>query len=702
MPNPPAIADAIAALHHGHYAEASGLFATLLKNDPSNAAVLHHLGWIAGILGDHTLAKTLLTHAVRIHPKNADAHRHLAAFLLALNEPKDALLHAVSAAQNQDTSPVVAELTAKALHALGDHANAQRLLAESHAAEPPEANALIKRIAQAQAHEILPALVPLQQAHPTSFHLTANVAVAHQATGNRAAAAPLFRQALWLLPTSDEVLFRLGSLVAEEGRHSEGASMLRNALSLNPKHNRARVRLGTIQVDLLDSAAAERTFREALLTDPDNSATLRYLASALSNLGRNDEAIAELRKALAISPEDRVTFTQYLSLLNYVPMPSREARFQEIRRFNALFPHVETPPRRVRAPKDRIRIGYVSGDFRNHSAAFFIEPQLEHTDRQRFHLSCYHTRSDKDAFTERMLAYADSARTVTHLSDQQVADQVRADGIDILIDCSTHTAGNRLGVFALKPAHRQITMIGQMQTTGLDTIDYRISDHLLSPPDADPFSSERIIRLERGPMTFRPPIPDAPLKKCPSLRGLPFTFGSANDLLKAGDAVLDVWARILTELPESRFVYFAQPGSTFKRRMEERGILPHRLTEHPRSALPVYFDLLGDIDLALDTFPYNGLTVTLLSCWMGLPCVTIEGDVPPARAGAAVLRRIGAAEFITHSTESYITKALELATNPEPLHEHRHSLREKVRSAWCCNRLFMAEFETFLRAEASI
>jgi predicted O-linked N-acetylglucosamine transferase (SPINDLY family) len=134
--------------------------------------------------------------------------------------------------------------------------------------------------------------------------------------------------------------------------------------------------------------------------------------------------------------------------------------------------------------------------------------------------------------------------------------------------------------------------------------------------------------------------------------------------------------------------------------MEQRGIPPQRLTEHPRSALPVYFDLLGDIDLALDTFPYNGLTVTLLSCWMGLPCVTIEGDVPPSRAGAAVLRRIGASEFITQSTDAYITKALELAMNPQPLHEHRHTLREKVRASWCRNELFMQEFEAFLSTKA--
>jgi predicted O-linked N-acetylglucosamine transferase (SPINDLY family) len=698
MQNSPDIADAIAALHHGRYGEASGLFASILKRDPRNAAVLHHLGWIAGILGDHTLAKTLLTHAVRIDPQNADAHRQLAAFLLILNEPNQAFAHALSAAKNKDASPVVAELTAKALHALGDHANAQRLLAECHAAEPEEADALIKRIPQNQAHEVLPSLIPLQESHPASFHLAANVAVAQQATGNRAAAAPLFRHALWLLPTSDEVLFRLGSLIAEEGRHSEGAAMLKNALSINPKHSRARVRLGTVQVDLLDSAAAEKTFREALLSDPKNAATRRYLASALTNLGRNDEAISELHEALKIDPQDQVTFTQYISLLNYVPMPSPEARYREIRRFNAMFPPPPSTARRVRAPRDRIRIGYVSGDFRNHSAAFFIEPQLQYADRSKFHLTCYHTRSDQDTFTSRMLAHADALHHVSQIADSQLADKIREDGIDILIDCSTHTAGNRLGTFALKPAHRQITMIGQMQTTGLDAIDFRVSDHFLSPTGADAFSSEKIIRLDAGPMTFRPPIPDAPLKPHPASMGRPFTFGSANDILKAGDAVLDTWARILAALPHTRFTFFAQPGSNFKTRMAQRGIATDRLTEHPRTALGVYLDQLGDIDLALDTFPYNGLTVTLLSCWMGLPCVTIEGDVPPARAGAAVLRRIGVPEFITASADEYVAKAIALANAPSPLVHHREHLRTLVRTSWCQNDRFMREFETFLQS----
>ena len=696
MSNLPTIGDAVAALDQGNYALASKLFGTILQREPGNASVLHHLGWIASILGDVSLAKTLLAHAVRLQPQNMDAHRQLAALLLVTDQPREALTHALTAAQLKDPSPVVADIAAKALHALGDRSNAQILLTQSHDAEPAEASALIKRIGHSEPSEFLPALSRLQKSHPCSFHLSANLAVAQQTAGDRSAAVALFRHALWLLPTADEVLFRLGSLVAEDGRHSEGAAMLKQALNINPTHHRARVRLGTVQVDLLDSATAEKTFRDALQADPENPATLRYLASALTNLSRNDEAIIELRKALALNPEDQVTFTQYISLLNYVPMPSPEARYHEIRRFNAMFPPPPHTTRRPRAPLDRIRVGYVSGDFRNHSAAFFIEPQLEKTDRTKFHLTCYHTRSDHDIFTSRMLAHADVHHHVTRLTDPQLAAQIRKDGIDILIDCSTHTAGNRLGTFALKPAHRQISMIGQMQTTGLDAIDFRISDHFLSPPEADAFSSEKIIRLNSGPMTFRHPIPEAPLKPLPSSLGHPFTFGSANDILKASDAVLDTWARILNALPQTRFIYFAQPGSNFTSRMTQRGIAPARLTEHPRTALSIYLAQLGDIDLALDTFPYNGLTVTLLTCWMGVPCITLEGDVAPARAGAAVLRRIGVPEFVTTSIDEYIAKAISLANNPAHLIHHREHLRGAVRSSWCQNEEFMREFETFL------
>jgi predicted O-linked N-acetylglucosamine transferase (SPINDLY family) len=696
----PAFDQALTAVRCGRYAHASQILTGILRADPAHPPALHLLGWIAGLLGDLPLACSLITQALQRQPDNPDAQRHQAAFLLAQDKYRDALQHAVAAARAHPPQPVALELVAQCLTKFGEQEKAHFFQEESRSAEPAEGIALIEQADSAQAQSSLPQLLAIHEKNPHSFHITANLARFQMLAGKSETAAANFRHALWLFPTAPEVLFHLGSLAADEKRSQEAASFLRTTLLLKPDHNRARIRLGVVQMDLHDSLGAEKTLRTALVNEPQNPVILRYLASALSNLGRNAEALESLRHSLAIAPGDKSTVSHYLSLLNYVPLSSRSQVYAEIRRYNALFAPSPPPAKRARIPGEKIRIGYVSGDFRNHSAAFFIEPQLEHANRNKFHLTCYPTRPERDPFTNRMLSLADRHVPAHGLNDEQFARRIREDGIDILVDCSTHTGGNRLGTFALRPAPVQITMIGQMQTTGLDAIDYRISDHFLSPPDAGAYSSEKIIRLESGPMTFRHPLPESPLIPSPSQRGEAFTFGSANELYKTSDAALDVWAHILHSVPGSRFLYFGQSGNCLAAKMSERGIDPARLSERPRSTLAGYFQHLSEIDLALDTFPYNGLTVTLLTCWMGVPCVTLEGEASPARAAAAVLRRIGTPEFVAGTPEEYGAKAVALARHPERLFELRHSLRELVRNSWCAHEKFMHEFESFLESIA--
>jgi predicted O-linked N-acetylglucosamine transferase (SPINDLY family) len=342
----------------------------------------------------------------------------------------------------------------------------------------------------------------------------------------------------------------------------------------------------------------------------------------------------------------------------------------------------------------RIRLGYVSGDFRNHSVAFFFEPLLQQHDRKKFEVFCYMTRAESDAVTERLRRSAEHWREVTHLGAADFARQVRADGIDILVDLSSHTAENRLLAFAYRPAPVQITMIGLMQTTGLRSMDYRITDALLDPPgESEAFNSEKLWRLESGPSVFSPPVDSPEPNPLPASTGAKLVLACTNDLEKITPPVRALWARVLAALPEARFLFFGRPGNRLGSELAGLGIAAERVLELERRPLPEFLAAHHRIDLALDPFPYNGLTVTLLSAWMGVPCVTLEGKSPPERAAGSLLRRVGLPEFVAQSEEEYLEKVVALASDLPRLTQVRRTLRNRVRETLCNAPRHVAELE---------
>jgi predicted O-linked N-acetylglucosamine transferase (SPINDLY family) len=520
--------------------------------------------------------------------------------------------------------------------------------------------------------------------------------------GDLSRACEAFRCALEQNPVAAAPYLQLGMTLALLGRSPEAALCLGSAVRLDPQNAEARSRLGAELLGLGKTAEGVAALEAALKLDPDSAPTLSFLGAGLLQSGRQGECVAVLRRAVALQPDNPGLHSQLLSALNYIPTADRASRYGEFRAYSALF---EEPVLRQRAAGAarreppavggrRIRVGYVSGDFRNHSVAFFVEPLLRHHDRARFEVFCYMTRPDSDAVTERLRGLAEHWRPVAPLGHKALADLVRADGIDVLVDLSSHTAENRLPAFAYRPACVQVTMIGLMQTTGMRSIDYRITDALLDPPgESERFNSEKLFRLESGPLVFGPPVGAPEPNLLPAANGEKLVLGCTNDLEKVTPAVCALWARVLRALPEARLLFFGRPGNRFGRELGRLGIGAERLLEQERRPLVEFLAAHHRIDLALDPFPYNGLTVTLLSAWMGVPCVTLEGKSPPERAAGSLLRRFGLPEFVVQTEEDYLAAVVALAGDLPRLASVRATLRGRVRETACNATRHVAELE---------
>lgn len=397
-------------------------------------------------------------------------------------------------------------------------------------------------------------------------------------------------------------------------------------------------------------------------------------------------------RALKFAPDQFYVRSNYLTCLNYHDEADPEDVFERHRNFSELIAGVSTAPIAAQVsqpdPERRLQIGYVSGDFRYHSVAFFIAPILEQHDRAHFEVTCYANVANPDANTQRLKALSDHWRDIAHLSDAEVAAEIRRDAIDILVDLSGHTVGNRLPIFAARPAPVQVTYIGYPNTTGLDSIDYRLTDALTDPPGrSDRLHSEKLVRLDDGFLCFEP------LESCPDVResrasdgGAGIVFASFNELLKVTPPTLAAWCEILERTPGSKLII---KGTTLEDdgtrqlvvgRFVEQGLEPERLQLIGRTpTLEEHLDLYNRVDIALDTFPYNGTTTTCEALWMGVPVVSQSGDVHASRVGLSLLSSVGLGDLIANNVRDYVDKAVSLAGDHERRLQLRNGLRDRMR-----------------------
>ena len=354
----------------------------------------------------------------------------------------------------------------------------------------------------------------------------------------------------------------------------------------------------------------------------------------------------------------------------------------------------------------RLRIGYVSGDFCRHSVAYFLQPLLRNHDHEAVEVFCYAEVARPDDKTQRLREFADQWLTTVGMTDDALAKRITEDRIDILIDLAGHTGKNRLRVFARKPAPIQVTWLGYPNTTGLSSIDYRLVDDITDPESVcDTFASETLMRLQGGFLCYDP-VADAPQPALPpSLTTGGVTFGSFNNPAKISNATLDVWAALLVRRPDARLLLKGLPfadadtRASLLARLGERSVAAERIELIAWSPSPAdHLALYHRVDIALDTFPYNGTTTTCEALWMGVPVVVRRGDRHASRVGASLLSQIDLTDFIASSAEEYVEIALRLANDPARLSDLRHSLRPRMAaSSLCDGRTFARKIEAAFR-----
>ena len=340
---------------------------------------------------------------------------------------------------------------------------------------------------------------------------------------------------------------------------------------------------------------------------------------------------------------------------------------------------------------DTLRVGYVSGDLAEHSVSYFFEPLLEHHNAKAVETFCYYNNTVIDATTKRLMSASDQWRSILGVSDSDVVSQIKNDKIDILVDLSGHTAGNRLLVFAQKPAPIQVSWLGYPTTTGLSAIDYRLTDCVADPVgEADNLHSETLMRLPNGFQCYKGNEDVVVDRNLPQKSRGYITFGSFNNLSKMTPQVIKVWSKILHNVPSSKLLLKSsklnEDVSNYLKLFEQEGIAADRIECYQR--LPNkndHLELYNSIDIGLDPFPFNGATTTCEALWMGVPVITLSGDRHVGRVGSSLLTNVGLTDFIAEDNDSYVEIASNMASNTDYLQDIRQGLRARLEGSPLCD-----------------
>ncbi len=748
-PSNKAVRKGLVHLDAGRVENAERLFRSVLKSEPNNPEANHALGTLAVRQGNLPLALRFLTAALQANPQDARHWLSFAEALLQSGSIGDARAVMEKAAA-RFSGPEIAALRLKVdhselyhraveLHRVGRFAEAEPLYSAILVADPGHADSLhmIGQLAT-QTGRAEVGIPLIEQA----IRLKGDVAAFYSSLGGALAARgrndeaiQAFARALELKPDFPEAqtdlghLYRtlgyldeaikrfeaviagggntanahnnLGALLFNVGRLDEAIIHLTEALNQQPELAEAHNNLGNAfrETGRLDEAA--RHYQEALRLRPGYAGALSNFAGTLKTQGKIAEAIERYRDAISLQPDFIDAHSNLIMLLGYSAEVPHQELVDQARRFNT---DIAAPLLRQRPfanvpdPDRRLRIGYVSGDFRNHAVNYFFEPLLQHHEHGNFEFFAYANMNAEDQITARLKGGFDHWRNIRALSDDAACDLIEADGIDILVDMSGHMALNRILIFARKPAPVQATWLGFTTTTGVTAIDYRITDPYADPPGmTEHFNTETLWRLPATFCVYQPRADIAePIDHPPRDDNGFTTFGCFNNFTKVNDGTLKRWAEVLARVPDARLLLeiVGIDSKDFRRETEARftrlGLPLDRVILEPRKRSNQYV-LYNKIDIALDPFPFNGGTTTLDALWMGVPVISLAGEHFTARMGVTILNNIGLPEVIAETEAAYVDLAVGFATDPATLRAIRHNLRQKMSGSR------MMDFSAFAR-----
>jgi predicted O-linked N-acetylglucosamine transferase (SPINDLY family) len=650
-----------AVAHHsaGRLELAEEIYRRILTVEPNHPGALQLTGVIAHQVGRHAVAVECISRALALDPGNANGHHNLGEAYRALGKMDEARACYLRALQ---IAPNVAETH----NGLG--------LVQQHDKQLAEALASYQR-----AIEINPGYA---EAHN-------NLGNALRSLGRLDESVAAYLRSLALKPDTAMTHSNLAVAMQELGRYDQAVAECHRALELQPGFVEAHCNLAVAlqKQGKLDEAVTH--LRRALELRPDYAPGYTNLGDALKDQGRLDEALACDRRALEIAPDYPECHSNLLYTLHYCPDWDSRAICEEHRRWNerhaAALGRLVEPHGNDRSPERRLRVGYVSPDFRSHPQCFFTFPLFSSHDRRNFEIYGYADVPRPDDTTARLRACCDVWRDITGQTDAEIAQLVRRDAIDILVDLSMHMAHNHLLAFARKPAPVQVTWLAYQGTTGLETIDYRLTDPYIDPPGThDDDYVEQSVRLADSFWCYDPLADGPAIGPLPAHANGCVTFGCLNNFCKVNVPLLKLWAKVLCGVDGSRLMVLTKEGSHRQWLLdvlEGEDVGRDRVTMVSLRSRARYLELYQGVDIGLDTLPYNGQTTTFDALWMGVPVVTMVGQTACSRAGLSIMTNLGMPELAADAPQQFVDVAVRLARDLPRLANLRATLRQRLQGS---------------------
>ena len=730
-----------ALAHHqaGRLPQAKAIYQQILQADPSHPEALHLLGVIAHQEGSYEVAVELINKAISVNSSSPMSYTNLGLALQAQDKPGEAIENYQKALSLKPDYTEAHYNLGVALQAQGKLDAAIGSYYQTLALKPDYAEAYVnlgnafkdqgKLEAAVESYQKALSIKPnLAETHfnlgillqtqgnleaavnsyqkalslkPDYAETHGNLGLAHYAQNKLELAVNSYQKAILIKPDLAETHYNLGVALQAQGKLEAAVKSYRRALALRPGYAEAHNNLGVALKDQGNLDAGFESFHQALLVKPDLAEAYNNMGNAFKDQGKLGEAIESFNKALSLKPNFAEAYNNLLFLHGYHALLDPREYLSLARGWERACLTVQDR----QAARDRVfqykpltgrrlRVGYISGDFRQHAVSYFVEQLFSHHDRARIELYAYSSHIHRDDITERLQTLVDHWVPLIGVPDAAARECIEADGIDVLIDLSGHTSDNRLGVFARRAAPVQAHYLGFMASTGLTEMDYWIGDEILTPPETDNHFSEHVWRLPRVWVSYEGKA-DAPLPDWRPDRDGVVWLGSFNQLGKLTPATLALWAKVLHALPEGHLLLKTRGLADARNRqrildaMDSYGIAPDRIELQDSGITPgwaAHMAYYNRLDIALD--PVGGMgggTTTCDALWMGVPVITLEGDRMASRMTASMLDAIGHPEWIARSEAEYVDKVVALARDVEQRKALRHTQRERMARSTLCD-----------------
>ena len=632
----------------------------------------------------------LYRQAVALAPQYAKAHINLGIALETLGDGAAAILSYERALVGDPANPAANYNLGKLLHARGELVRAAESLVRALQSRPdfPEARTVLALVYVSQGkltHAAAELEAALQQ-RPDDFGALFHYAATLRALNRLDGARDVLKRALAVDPSNVDAHAALSDVLGTQGDLVGATAELEAVLAQRPDWADALFNYGTLLRRQLRLEEAERAFRRAIAAQPAHASAHRMLGEVLLAQCRGDEAFEIYRAARREDPQDFSLESAELFALFSSDRVSDAELFDRHAAFGKRLEAAHAPRtafRNVRDPGRRLRIGYLSGDFRYHVVALFMLPVLERHDRAACEAYCYSTADSTDSYTRQLAQRSDLWRPMAGQSPAQIAQAIAADEIDILVDLSGHSGTLQLATMAQRPAPVQATWLGYLNTTGLTRIHYRITDRFADPPGAtERYHTESLVRLPHGQWCYRPFLSPPVATVPPSAKKGFITFGAFHQAPKISASARRLWAQILAEVPDSRLLIVGvargRTQDDLLRDLTGAGVSRERIRCVPYASLEEYLRLFGEVDIALDSLPFSGGTTSCDTLWMGVPIVTVPGFRSVSRSASSVVSNVGLTEWIASSPADYVRRAVRFAGARELLAELRSSLRQRM------------------------